>query len=108
MKYWISSKDVRNEEFLRSVDVTLGPRKGDYWHDCDIPETAFKDLDENWGELFWGEEEEEPRSTALLIDTRVRKKCPHCRCNLREDGSCSYPLCKPRALERKARLRTES
>ncbi len=95
MKQWIHSPDAGNQEYLESIGVTLGERSGEYWHNCTIPEEAAEDMLEHWGDGIVGFGPEEGPARAKPAAKRIKETCGDCGCNLRIDGTCSYPLCEP-------------
>lgn len=96
--YWITTA-ADNLEFLESLGISVGPRKGDTYRECTIPPEAFEDLAEVEGNtLFddWDPEEQVcwgPESRFSLQEARRNPpRCTECRC-VKLDGKCTYPLC---------------
>lgn len=103
MTYWIKSAE-ENREFLESIDITLGERQGDYWHGCEIPFQAIDDLNEHWGSgdgdtIMFGEYKEQRDLDSLTSSMREKFSCVLCGSILKEDDTCSFPLCESWQVE---------
>ncbi len=111
MKHWIKTSEA-NLEFLQSLDIKVGHREGNTFHDCTVPDAAIDDLLEHWGS---GDDEDTVMFGAYRpapVDRTVKLPkvlCRHCRCVLRADGACTYPFCEGKVetppVRQAARLR---
>jgi hypothetical protein len=51
--YWIAA-EPKDKKFLEDLGVVLGPYNEDQFDDCLIPDRVMTELDNYWGNFYWG------------------------------------------------------
>jgi hypothetical protein len=72
---WITTK-AENLPYLESLGVEVGKYTGTQYQGCRVPAYAVADMMDNWGELMFGNEEDDTSGPEHFVKTVLQYKGP--------------------------------